>query len=123
MVNKTACTLSPSRMEWRAPPAPSSELLSIYDYGIDGIKHQNALAFIINIVNLIMPSSFAARSGKQNRKNWDRPSVMACTYKVSGNLYQVTLDIAQDLLSHSLFVRLILWIEERDSDQKVLLAE
>ena len=25
--------------------------------------------------------------------------------------YQVTLDIAQDLLSHSLFVRLILWSE------------
>ena len=56
--------------------------------------------------------------------------------------YQVTLHIAQDLLSHSLSTRLILWsaglwtcrilltfdisilwIEERDSDQKVLLAE
>ena len=26
--------------------------------------------------------------------------------------YQVTLDVAQDLLSHSLFVRLILWSAE-----------
>ena len=33
------------------------------------------------------------------------------------------INIAQDLLSPSLFVQLILWIEERDSDQKVLLAE
>ena len=54
--------------------------------------------------------------------------------------YQVTLHIAQDLLSHSLSTRLILWSaglwtcrilltfrssgsRERDSDQKVLLAE
>ena len=29
-----------------------------------------------------------------------------------GNLYQVTLDIAQDLLSRSLFSRLILWSAE-----------
>ena len=34
-----------------------------------------------------------------------------------------SINIAQDLLSPSLFVQLILWIEERDSDQKVLLAE
>ena len=32
------------------------------------------------------------------------------------SVYHVTLDIAQDLLSHSLSTRLILWIEERDSD-------
>ena len=34
-----------------------------------------------------------------------------------------SINMAQDLLSPSLFVQLILWIEERDSDQKVLLAE
>ena len=34
-----------------------------------------------------------------------------------------SINIAQDLLSPSLFVQLILWIEERDSDQKVLLVE
>ena len=34
-----------------------------------------------------------------------------------------SINMSQDLLSHSLFTRLILWIEERDSDQNVLLAE
>ena len=34
-----------------------------------------------------------------------------------------SINFSQDLLSHSLFTRLILWIEERDSDLRELLAE
>ena len=47
-----------------------------------------------------------------------------CAPLERGNLdMSHSINIAQDLLSPSLFVQLILWIEERDSDQKVLLAE
>ena len=39
------------------------------------------------------------------------------------NLYRAGISIAFAVRSFDLFTRLILWIEERDSDQKVLLAE